>query len=88
MLATIVEKENIYRFLESLRKKGINAYILHWAFNEGDKALIIQKSLEHIKRGKKLYFNVSVENMSLYTQRALEKDFNIVSNNTFKKKVQ
>lgn len=88
MLATIVEEENIYKFLESLRKKGIKAYVLHWSFNDADKTIVIQKSSESIKRGKKLYFNVSVENMSSYTQRALEEDFNIVSNNTFKKKVQ
>lgn len=28
--ATIVKKEDIYKFLEALRKLGLNAYVLQW----------------------------------------------------------
>jgi hypothetical protein len=83
MSVTIVKKEDIYKFLESLRKLGINAYILQWANNTGSDFIIFEKEIiqSHIK------FDVRVESLDSYTKSMLS-EYTIISNTSFKKQVQ
>lgn len=83
MSVTIVKKENIYKFLESLRKLGINAYILQWANNTGADFIIFEKEIiqSHIK------FDVRVESLDSYTKSMLS-EYTIISNTSFKKQLQ
>lgn len=77
--ATIVKKEDIYKFLEALRKLGLNAYVLQWGNNTGSDFIVLNKSSEHSNH----FFDIQIESLDLYTKNML-KDLNLVSNSKFK----
>lgn len=78
--ATEVETENIYKYLESLRKLGVNAFVLQWAKNENCNFLVFLKP----KVYNSVKFDVQVESKSSYTERALKEDIELISNNKFR----
>ncbi|KAB7891371.1 hypothetical protein [Poseidonibacter ostreae] len=79
--ATIVKKEDIYKFLESLRRAKINAFILQNGGNHGSDSIVKIQSI--VK--SKIQFDVIVESLESYTERALQNDFKLKSNLQFKK---
>lgn len=81
--ATIVKKEDIYKFLEALRKLGLNAYVLQWANNTGSDFIVFDKSSEHSHQ----FFDLQIESLDLYTKNML-KELNLISNNKFKSMIK
>ena len=77
--ATIVKKEDIYKYLESLRKIGANAYVLQWANNTGSDFVLLHKSSNHSNR----FFDLQIETLDLYTKGMLS-TLNLISNSKFK----
>lgn len=81
-MKTIVKQENIFKYLESLRKLGFKAYVMQWAINEDSDFLVA-----FLPKGKidKKGFTIQVESMSFRSKR--EKEFLIkttISNRLFK----
>lgn len=70
-IATILEEENIYVFLELLRKKGFKIYIMNWASNTKSKFIVTNK----LHRG----FDILVDDVDATSKS----NFSIVENGAF-----
>ncbi|PCI30980.1 MAG: hypothetical protein COB67_00570 [SAR324 cluster bacterium] len=76
---TRVKNEDIYKFLESLRKLGINAYVLQWANNTNSDFLLSVKESTH----SHVKFDIQVESMDGRTKRELD-SIKFISNKKFR----
>lgn len=81
-METIVKLEDIYKFLESLRKLGAVIYVLQWGGNHGSDFVVkynyIPITYSHIS------FDVQVEDYGMRSQREKEElKKNSLSNKKF-----
>lgn len=84
-MTTIVKREKIFKYLESLRKIGFEAYVLQWATNEYFEADFIIRFLPDGKLNRE-HFLLVVESFEFRSQREKEElKTKSVSNTIFKK---
>lgn len=80
-MKTIVKKEDIFKFLESLRKLGANCYVLQWGSNTNSDFLIKYYKTKHSHTS----FDIQVESMDARSSREIvELKAESISNKKFR----
>ena len=67
-METIVKLEDIYKFLESLRKLGAVIYVLQWGGDQGFDFVVKYFETTH----SNIKFNIQVESFGMRSPREIE----------------